>query len=526
MTPEEIKIAEYGAKNGKTKEEVKAAILKYRESIKPKEKTVLEKVAGGLDVAFGGGAIGEAIGSQLAKFTEGGRALKAQEEVGLVPQGTFEETFKGPTGKELGIDLLQAGLAVGTGGLGGVGIKAATPAVKAGVTATKKAAESIIPVASGAKELISRGGQKLANIPETLGTNVGAMKAETEAIKALPTKTAQEVTRSGVDILDVKDLIKIPVIAKPEIKQMADNIAKFARGESEIDPIEFVGKPIVARLKSLEATRVSVGKKLGEVAENLGKVTANEMYKPVLSRLQKTPGLEGLKVDSKGKLDFSNTTLTTRSTASDRSAIQNMFTDAIKSGTGKQKHLLRQELFEVLGGKKRAQVQLTGTQEKAYESIRQGLSDVLETKNSSYKTLSKKYREVLKPLADMRKKIRATPESPEDILDMNAGILARRITSTAMSRGDIESAIKALDKVTKTKSNVWEKTKALQDSYNVLRKYYDIDPKTSFIGLTKSAVEEGGGISGALIGGAKKLVGQTPAVRQAALEKLLNEILR
>ena len=66
----------------------------------------------------------------------------------------------------------------------------------------------------------------------------------------------------------------------------------------------------------------------------------------------------------------------------------------------------------------------------------------------------------------------------------------------------------------------------LQDFYNILNKYYDIAGKTSFQGQIKLAGEGGTNILDIAGKALKATAGQTPAVRQKALERILEEALR
>jgi hypothetical protein len=246
---------------------------------------------------------------------------------------------------------------------------------------------------------------------------------------------------------------------------------------------------------------------------------------PVFNNLKKVGGLDGLKINKKGVLDFTDTVLTTAETRADRNAIQSMFTNALKKGTGKQKHLLRQELFEVLGGKKKSLTNLTDTQEKAYEAIRKGLSDVLEGKNDQYKTLSNDYRKLIEPLKEMRKFMKNVAGADDDILDMSAGLLARRITSNAASNPQIRKILRAMDNATKEKGKVSLSVETLQDFYNVLDKYYDIAGKTSFQGQVKAGIESATGPIDYAMKQIGNITGETVAVRQKALERIIEEAL-
>ena len=95
----------------------------------------LGKAAGALDTVFGGGKIGEAIGTQIAKLGPDAQRLKKFEQQGVLPQGTSEEAFQGPSVGELAGSAARAALLftpIGKGAqLAGAGAKALGAGAKA-----------------------------------------------------------------------------------------------------------------------------------------------------------------------------------------------------------------------------------------------------------------------------------------------------------------------------------------------------------------------------------------------------------
>lgn len=101
----------------------------------------LEKASSIFDTIFGGGKVGEAIGTKYAeKFSAGGQALAQQEAQGAVPMGTMAETFKQPTVEEIAGSALQsAALFTPVGKLaGGISAGARGLGMKTGVSALGK----------------------------------------------------------------------------------------------------------------------------------------------------------------------------------------------------------------------------------------------------------------------------------------------------------------------------------------------------------------------------------------------------
>ena len=418
-------------------------------------------------------------------------------------------------GNILGIEGAKQGVVKTAQGVS----KAVAPTAEIAGRTLKKATQ---PIQKFAQPIV----QEAKRIPERMATNVAQKQAVQESINKLPSKVARQAAQDGLDVADVKSLYQLPKSQKVPLKKLATVVKDFAEGKTKTNPIEVVGKPIVNRLKELESSKGTIGQKLGKAAEQLGNVSKKELDDAVFNELKKVSGLNGLTKTKLRGLDFKNTTLATELSKTDRMAINKIFSMATKAGTGKSKHLLRQELFEILGGKKRALTALTDTQEKAFNAVRRGLSNVLENKNPIYKTLSNDYRKVVQPLEQMRKIMRVSGEA-DDILDMSAGLLARRLTSFAQSNPQIKAILNAMDRATKVGGKTRLNVETLQDFYNILEKYYDIAPKTGFQSQVKAGVEKavGGPIKylGERIGG---LVGETPAVRQKALEKILEEILR
>jgi len=582
----EQEIIKYGIENGKTSDQVKQAIINsrthatgvpssetnksdegkpdYLERVAEEGITAAQKIkkttergaelmneGKPLQGAFlsGMGAAGGAIRGVFAPITAAVAPTiqKILEDSGILENEKVQETIQGfdnwaKENPDLATNVENVSEIVltltGTKGAKAItsGVKKQTSraidgiktGIKTGIKDTKEATSNIKlgEGLQGAKDLAGSVVDDISRMPSKIKTNVATKQVEIAAIKELPSDVAKNAVRDGVDILDVKDIYSIPASIKPAAKELADNVVKFAKGETNIDPIEMVGKPIVARLKELESIKSSLGKQLGELSKKLGNVTSSELKSSVTEALQKA--LPGLKINSKGILNFAETTLMTDANKSARTEIQSIFTDAIKAGTGEQKHKLRQELFEILGGKKTSLANLTSTHEGAINAVRKGLADVLDVKNDTYKALNMEFAKTIAPVKDLRKAMKAIPGATEDILDMNAGLLARRITSTSMSQGQIEMILKAMDSATAVKGTLNETTKGLQDLYNVLGKYYDIAPKTGFQGQIKAGMESSNifYIMDSIRNAVKSVVGKTTAVRQKAIEDAIADALK
>jgi len=476
-----------------------------------------------IDETVTGGAVGDFLGERVQEIAAAPSVQNLAADYGKWKL----ENPEAAANLEATVNI--AGL-IPAGGVAAVGGKKAAEGVvdAAGVVgrAAAPVAKTVANTTRGVTDALSIAGEGAARIPARIATNVAEKQATREAVRQLPTKIAQQAANDGVDIIDIQDIYNLPKAQKAPIRQLAQTVKDYAAGRSKLSPEEVVGRPIVSRIKELTAQQAVTGKKLGEVARELGEVSTKEAGTPVFNALRKVPGLEDIKIGRNGQLDFSDTRLQTAATKSDRAAIQKIFTDAIKAGSGRQKHLLRQELFEVLEGKKRSLTNLTGTQEKAYQAIRQGLSDVLDAKNSKYKALNQEYARVANPLTDIKKFLKNADGLDEDLLSQKAGTLARRLTSNAASRADLKQILRNLDLATDVPGKTQISLESLQDAYNILGNYYDIAAKTGLRGQLRSGIEDAQGVKGALMQAVGSVAGKTDAVRQAAFEKALEEALK
>jgi len=490
-------------------------------------------------VALGGDIIGEGInkvtGGLIPKAIEAGSKLvpdfiaNAGADAILGYENWKESNPEAAANLEATANLASL-VPAGTLAKGGVRAgqtagRAATEAVSGVVTAARETAAPVLSSVSGAArgvaDAATLAAEGVSRIPARISTNVAEKVATREAIQALPTKVARTAVQDGIDLKDVKNLYSIPEAQKTQVKPLVDAVKKFANGDTTANPIEIIGKPIVDKLKTLEGQRVKIGEQLGEVANNLGVVTKPELSDAVIARLQAVPGLQGLTLKN-GKLNFTNTSIASTLSKSDQSAIQEALQNATKWGNDKKAHLYRQELFEILGGKKKSLANITDTQEKGLEAIRQGLSDVLETKNGAYKTLSSQYRAVVQPLSSMRKLLKAEGLD-EDLLDLSAALIARRLTSNAPSNPAIRQILRSMDKVV-IKGKTLPNTELLQDVYNILDRYYNIEGGTTLQGQFNRALTKSRNAKDFVVDSIVDVAGKTPAVQQKAIEDVLTEI--
>jgi hypothetical protein len=226
MNPEIIKQNVIKLQNAKAtpediEEYVRLATLELQPQAQPVDNlqraTKFGKKLGGF---LGGDIIGEKLGAEIGKFTPGGRQLREAETKGLVPKGTFAETFKGPSKKQIAGDVLQIGTTIGAlalpaargakaikavsgigrGAVAGLKAGAATGGIYGGLGGVSRAMKADQPTS----EIIRRGltgGAGGAVIGGAIGTIVGGISggitaAKQKALAEATTPRAKDLPKS------------------------------------------------------------------------------------------------------------------------------------------------------------------------------------------------------------------------------------------------------------------------------------------------------------------------------------------
>ena len=119
LNSQEKQIVQFGKENGKTKMQTKAALGRFRkqqtsEQARPAQEPQDSRFLGGtqdaLGSVFGGGNIGEAIGTQIAKRSSGGRELQRQVDAGETTQESVGDTLTAPSATEVAGDVGRTAL--------------------------------------------------------------------------------------------------------------------------------------------------------------------------------------------------------------------------------------------------------------------------------------------------------------------------------------------------------------------------------------------------------------------------------
>lgn len=385
--------------------------------------------------------------------------------------------------------------------------------------------QSAAQLAQSKVQEVTRGAQA---IPGRIRASAEQAALRDEVLAGLPASGRTAVTE-GVLLRDTNLVLGSSVSERRIFNEMVEQARDFELNRGDKDPALAVGTQLRERLELLDAERKARGSRLGEVASNLGKVSSTDALEAVVDRLRGVPGLRGVRidVDDAGEvvLDFAGTVASSPLTEPLRKSLDRILSDVVRRDAF-ELHTLRQELFEVLGGKKRAAVELSGTEERAFEAIRAGLADVLDAASPDYKRLNREFAQVAEPAQRIRRFMSRVANADEDILDTKLSLLARRLTGNAQSRPELEQIFRNIDEVL---DDIGKKPDVdlarVQSFYNALERYYDIVRDTSFAAQVNLGVERtASGAIGRLIQKAADAAGPSASSRKAAFEALLKSL--
>jgi hypothetical protein len=221
------------------------------------EESFWEKTANVLDSVFGGGKIGEYIGTKIAETTPQAKLLKQQEEQGLLAKGEYEKTFKKPSVKELvGSGIQSASLFIP---VGKVSTGITSLAGKAGV---RTGASAIGKIGSGA----------LAGEALDIATNLQNGKTGAEIFTpGVGTLVGGAIPAVGV----VKNVMvrfgekQAPRVINSLIKPLAKDFSYGKNPGRAIAEEGIIANNFDDLIKSIQASRQKVGESIGQLGDKL-----------------------------------------------------------------------------------------------------------------------------------------------------------------------------------------------------------------------------------------------------------------
>ena len=356
---------------------------------------------------------------------------------------------------------------------------------------------------------------------ERFKTNIKADKVTNQTIDELPSVTARNSVRQGIELPDAQFLYQVPKTQLPPLKKLYDATTKFVAGKTKTNPRELVGKPVVKRLTQLQNQVNRLGKELDTTADSLNGKTVSS-YPQIMNDVNAS--LNKIRVSmNKGKLKFKGSNL--EGLGANEGIINNVYQRLLKVTDAADMHRLKKYIDNnVTYGKTSGG--FTGEAESLLKSWRKQIDTALDTQFPKYNTVNTELANRIRPIKDLQK-ILKEDGLDIDLVNLKAGDLMRRLTSNASSRTSIMQVLRDLDKATKVKGKVSLNVENLVEFYSLLEKYYpEIVGKNTFKGQITGAIENVQGVQEMLVGVAKKMSGKTADVQRKAINELMEDLFK
>lgn len=262
-----------------------------------------------LNTVFGGEKIGEAIGTQIAKFTPGGRELRRQVREGEITEEQAGDTLKGPSFKEVAGDVGRTALTFAPVGRAASLLGKAGQAVGLGSRAAGITGNVVAGGATGAAfdvaEDVAEGREVGLGAGFTLGAGIPAaspiLGALTRASGRVAGRIASETT--GVLTGTSQETIEAAYNAARKGGKELDTFTEGLRGRTT--PEQLVNNV----RESVDVVKQARGNLFAETLAELGDTSV--ATQPAKDRFRETLTKFKIQISDTGELVFNNSELRT-----------------------------------------------------------------------------------------------------------------------------------------------------------------------------------------------------------------------
>lgn len=481
------------------------------------------------------GGVSDVIGSTIMGGVKAATPQPIQEAVGDTVQAGVEKIAQTDTAQRLiqgyqnltperqkDIESILGITSLTTDVAGGVLLKKpVTQAVKKTIDIGVDTFKATGKAFEGAVDMARPTIKNVTAIPNRIGTNIADKQATEQAIQSLPSKVAQNSAREGIDVQDITQLYEVPVEQKKGLRKLYETVIEYVDNNKGKNPIEVVGAPIVKRIKQLNEQVKKLGTDLDNEAGSLKFQTVKDL-EALNTKIDTTLQSQGITF-ANGKLNLKGSQL--EGLGGNEGIIQNVYKRFVNTKDANDLHRLKKYIDDNVEFGKTSQG-LTGNAERLLKDWRRSIDTTLDDQFPTYKKINDDYAKRIKPIKDIQKLMKNITGADEDLLNMSAGLLARRIASNATSNPQIRQILRNLDKATKVKGKVSLNVENLVDFYAVLERYFpEITGSNTFKGQITSALESGTGVLDIALQTAKKLSGKSDAVKRKAIKDVIEDAL-
>jgi len=465
------------------------------------------------------GVVGSALETETAQNIVAGYNKLKEENPDFVRNLEATAGFGSLALDAVGVGLASKG--------GKATVRAGREALDTGLDATRRTVQRGKDIAEPVTGLVKKKGGELF---DRARTNIDEVKRVSDIKKTLTPKLERAVTE-GMDITEAQFIKSIPAQQKALSKNLWETTKRYLDDVTRkaTDPIAEIGRPIFNKVKRLDTEVKGLNKQLTTVATGLrGKsvIGMDDIKTSIRGSLDELDvrvidPIKGTGLDD--TLDFTGSQL---EKLGNNDLIKTAYKKIVNAKDANDLHKAKQFIYKTTDYTKKTSTggSLSSDGERLLQSWARKVDAQLDNQFKAYRGINDKLSLKISPLNEMQKRLRANGFD-EDLVQMKAGLLARRLTSNAQSGPEIRQILRDLDKATEVAGKVTVSTETLQDLYNILVGHFpELTGKTSLRGAVTGGIEDVVGVKGLVEKSLKAVSGKTPEVQQKAIREAYDEL--
>lgn len=261
---------------------------------------------------------------------------------------------------------------------------------------------------------------------------------------------AKELINSGVDAGDVQIFAGSSPATKVKLKEILSRARASrvdAKARQDIHPQAVVGDSLLKRLQKVQDVNSAAGKRIDRIAENELKNKSIDLNEP-LANFKKKLDKMGITFND-GALDYGRSAL--RGMPEQQKQIDNVIEQLSPQGqpgaTAYDAHILKQWFDNQINWGKSSSGGggIPPKVERAIKGLRSDVNKEIGLVSGSYKDANRTYSETIDGINELKALAGKNRDLGGDYADETLGMLAKRVTSNAMSRGSVKEAMDKID---------------------------------------------------------------------------------
>ena len=408
---------------------------------------------------------------------------------------------------------------------------------------TDESVNSIHPTVRKINEAIKEGAapEDVAKIIEDqrdIASKGEAAKYRLEGEKLKKSKTAQEMIRQGMPKNDVQLIASSSAGDKEAFKKIIDRVKgglSSSRIKNKLHPQAVVGDSVLERLNYVKKINTEAGEKIKQVAKDELQGKAVSLDEPLANFKAELDSL-GVKFDN-GQISFEGSALMDlpKLQAPIKRILNRINPARNPSVDAYDAHILKKWFDSNINyGKTPTGGGMEPAVENAIKSFRHDINEALGVLSPKYKAVNTQYADTIGAINDLKNLAGKKRDLAGEFADETLGMLSKRVTSNAMSRGQVGSAIEALEDVSAKYGKVFKDDIATQVQFvNAIEKQLGAFSDTSLMGQVQAPMMRAAGrgakgdttMLGVAIDVADALKKKMKPVDEAAYIKALEDLI-